>query len=651
MIDHEELFERVATVVCGKPVGMPGEQCFGLRGRRNPLCQDHGRCRLLEKTGEQLAYVHRCPNTNSYLKACPGAGKTEVVGLKAALEMHRDEWRHCGIGVLTFTNSAADVIRERVNQFVHGVSYPHYIGTVDSWLHGYLLNPFAHLLTGYRPAHGDSTVRIVEDSSQAPFLNSFRTRYQYSSRGRVCANQYYTDLENDAITLVSRKGQPSDARNRPSLKDWQVHDFKETKRKFWAAGFATHQDVEVICCMLLDSYAGIRDRLAGRFPLVIVDECQDLSWIQMYILDALRNSGASVHLVGDLNQAIYAFKEVYPEKVRRFVKDAGLVELSLSQNFRSVQPIVDLCGKLVDQGEVTGRVHTGEAPACVYFVYDKGNIHSLLSCFEDYLHSRSISVANSAVVARGYATVNRLRPASARVPSRNNIALAMAIHLWKSGGVQGIDESLKCIGRFVSLKFFPQQSADSRHHYCPETERSWRRWRLFLARTLDECMCHKAIADLSQTWRKWAELVRTHLERIVADVYDGVLPQRNRAFVFRAPGGLADTAVVDSLQTVQTPATASVRITTIHQVKGEAFDAVLLVSAPTKRGDGGHWLHWLEDIGSQGEHARFAYVASSRPRKLLAWAIPNQDRNPLEKLEEIGFVPAVTENESTTTAS
>ena len=56
-------------------------------------------------------------------------------------------------------------------------------------------------------------------------------------------------------------------------------------------------------------------------------------------------------------------------------------------------------------------------------------------------------------------------------------------------------------------------------------------------------------------------------------------------------------------------------------MKGETLDAILLVSALSRQGtQDGHWTQWLEDL--KAEAARLAYVASSRPRHLLAWAIP-----------------------------
>ncbi len=59
------------------------------------------------------------------------------------------------------------------------------------------------------------------------------------------------------------------------------------------------------------------------------------------------------------------------------------------------------------------------------------------------------------------------------------------------------------------------------------------------------------------------------------------------------------------------------------------------ISNPTRKGDGTHWSHWIGDKTS--EAARFAYVASSRPKYVLVWCV--KKLKPLEKteLESLGF--------------
>lgn len=179
MSDHLDKYENVAGVVCGKQKGIGHEDCYRSRKGGYPPCRGYGKCCLFEKSEEQLDFVLHPLETEAFLRACPGSGKTEVVGLMAAYAMRHQAWRHQGIAVLSFTNNAADVIRERVSRFAGKVAFPHYVGTFDSWLHGYLLNPHGHLITKFLGRDGDRSVRIVEHDSEAAFVKAFTCKTPY----------------------------------------------------------------------------------------------------------------------------------------------------------------------------------------------------------------------------------------------------------------------------------------------------------------------------------------------------------------------------------------------------------------------------------------------------------------------------------------
>lgn len=60
--------------------------------------------------------------------------------------------------------------------------YPHFVGTLDSWLHKYLAQPFAHLLTGYAGKGFDHSIRLVDEASSANWLSAFRCGFPYLCR-------------------------------------------------------------------------------------------------------------------------------------------------------------------------------------------------------------------------------------------------------------------------------------------------------------------------------------------------------------------------------------------------------------------------------------------------------------------------------------
>ena len=642
---HEEMVESVACKVCGKPPKLPPNECHRSFGRKRPLCNEHDKCRIFEKSEEQLTYV-LSPIQNLFLRACPGCGKTEVVGLKAAYEIQRWDKKPGGIAVLTFTNNATEVIRQRVNQFagIDKSSYPHFIGTIDSWLHGYIAHPFGFLLTQFKGRDGDYSIRVIDTSSSAGFLNTFRTRYGVGQRGRVFANQFFFDLETKKFIFASGDQALDRDRNSALLPDWQINDLRETKQRFLKGGFATYQDIEWLCYQILARNTEFTKNLSKRFPFIIVDECQDLSWIQLQILNKLKDQETILNFVGDLNQAIFEFKEVDPQKVEDFVTQGAFVELPLTSNYRSCQPIVDLCQKIVQGTNVTGEQASSLEQPCICVFYNAIGMSNLTVWFEEYLNQFSIDIKKSAIITRSWKNVSRLRPSGHRDINSHQKRLAMAIHLWKNGNIQSIEDSLKYLGRFFADKYFDNYSSISRHYYSPECVSSPMKWRIFLAQVLNHCLKNNSIKDLNQTWSAWAQCVRDQfgaLARACFHIIEETLtvpipPFRNLdGNSFRVPANIGTDQVEDTLLHSDAQQ-SSIRITTIHSVKGQTYDAVLVVSASSKQGTiDGHWTQWIEN--PRLEPARLSYVASSRPRQLLTWAIPQPTGDERKRIEALGF--------------
>lgn len=648
----DEKIEHFASCICGKPFNITSKQCHSSLGRANPLCSDYETCRIAEKSEEQLDYVLASIQNCVFLKACPGSGKTEVVGLKAAFEMTQWEKRPGGIAVLTFTNNAAKVIEKRVGQFagVGKIEYPHFIGTIDSWLHGYIAHPFAHDVTGYGGKDGDHSIRVIDSTSQAEFLNAFRTKYRIGNTGNPAANHYYYDIETEKYIFASGTQNVDRMRNSQNLEDWQVTDLKETKRRFEKAGFATYQDIERICFGLLTKPEFARI-LSRRFPFIIIDECQDLSWQQIQILDKLRVQGTTLHFVGDLNQAIYEFKKVVPEKVEKYTQEKKFNTLSLSENYRSCRPIADLCAKLVgDTGNISSNHISKQKYPCVCMIFKKNEIMKLPDWFSGYLNQLGIDKQHSAIVARSWTSVSRMRPAGNRKIRNYQEQLAMAVYLWKTGCRQATEDALKFFGRFVTEKFFPKQSTNARESYRPESVGSALTWRLFLATILSKCCQDTRLGDLQQLWPDWARATRDkmheHLSKsanmfgttLSGRVFSPLVARNKNGKslpVFSTPHGKSNEKVLSTLPS-NSFSQESLRITTIHNVKGETLEALMLVSSIDTRGTiDGHWTMWLDK--STSEATRLAYVASSRPRQLLIWAIPEPCDIELDKLKQIGF--------------
>lgn len=93
----EECQEQVAKVICDKSDEITCDECFRLSNGH--ICEGLDHCRISEKTEEQLKYVLSSAKKDTFLRACAGSGKTEVVGMKAAYEIKKWKERNKGIAV------------------------------------------------------------------------------------------------------------------------------------------------------------------------------------------------------------------------------------------------------------------------------------------------------------------------------------------------------------------------------------------------------------------------------------------------------------------------------------------------------------------------------------------------------------------------
>lgn len=189
-------------------------------------------------TNEQLLFILQPLDQGSVLSACPGSGKTQCVGVKLAF--HAAQWLNPskGIAVLSFTKIAATEIKERASLFSNekGISTSHFVGTIDSWIHSFLFNPFGHSVTGFEGHDGDFSHRLIQNDSRAPFLNHYTTVLTTGqSTTTVDILDFSLGTKNEPIWV----GQGE--KTFPSDEHWKL---KSNKEAFAKKGFVTYADIE-----------------------------------------------------------------------------------------------------------------------------------------------------------------------------------------------------------------------------------------------------------------------------------------------------------------------------------------------------------------------------------------------------------------------
>ena len=134
---------------------------------------------------EDAKNVIRCWHSTD-IAACPGSGKTTV--LLAKLKLLADRMplvNNAGVCVLSHTNVAVKEIKNRLSDYADKLlSYPNYIGTIQSFVDKFVTMPYLRNITG-------KSVQVVDDFTYAQhMLNRMQNNKGYSALKYVVNNNY-----------------------------------------------------------------------------------------------------------------------------------------------------------------------------------------------------------------------------------------------------------------------------------------------------------------------------------------------------------------------------------------------------------------------------------------------------------------------------
>ena len=176
----------------------------------------------------------------------------------------------------------------------------------------------------------------------------------------------------------------------------------------------------------------------------------------------------------------------------------------------------------------------------------------------------------------------------------------------------------------------------SSDYNCPQIVESELTWKLFLYRSILYLIDNGLKLDKCK-WTDWCKkfnviiVVLYKQPFVLPEIYEAL---ENTSLTVKSPSKKAATCI-SNYRLKNHSSNISFRKSTIHGVKGETHDATMLISNATRNGTGTHWSHWIGDKTS--EAARFAYVASSRPKHVLVWCVKKLNASDQKELESLGF--------------
>ena len=287
-----------------------------------------GKVDMEELTREQLSFLEA--EGRVIVRACPGSGKTYTVATK--LLSYLDNWDgyHQGVAVLSFTNVASEEIYKKaflLNKGIGKLGYPHYIGTVDSFI-----NEFIVLRYGYLKTHDKVRPLIaLSDNWKLPYRYWRKECYIKGCVDNIEKFQWGIDNK----FYKGREVVNCELHGKSPLLPCQQYKMMLMKKNV-----IFQNEVASFAYRLLKEYPMIATAIVERFPVIIIDEAQDTSEEQMAVFDLLIEAGLkSIFLVGDPDQAIYEWRNASAECFKNKIGIDSWKLIELTGNFRSSQHI------------------------------------------------------------------------------------------------------------------------------------------------------------------------------------------------------------------------------------------------------------------------------------------------------------------------
>lgn len=268
-----------------------------------------------------------------------GSGKTRVLTHRIAYLIEEKGVNPWNILAITFTNKAAEEIRQRVDSLVG-------IGAESIWVSTFH-SMCVRILRRYIDRLGyDNRFTIYDTDDQKTLMKE------------VCRK---TDIDTKRFKERMLLSVISSAKNEMILpEEFELNaggDFvqlkiakvyKEYEAQMRANNALDFDDLLVKTVQLLETQPDVRENYQERFRYIMVDEYQDTNTVQFRLVSLLAGKYRNLCVVGDDDQSIYKFRGANIRNILDFEKEFSDAKvIKLEQNYRSVGNVLEVANSVI----------------------------------------------------------------------------------------------------------------------------------------------------------------------------------------------------------------------------------------------------------------------------------------------------------------
>ncbi len=266
-----------------------------------------------------------------------GSGKTRVLTTRIAYLILEKGVLPARIMAITFTNKAAEEMKNRLNNLVGNV-YDMWVSTIHSMCVRILRRDIDKL--GY-----DKNFTIYDETDKDRALKRVIEGLGYETDKYLkIAKNAISAAKNDCVSPADFKVVNSRLRMVEELTAI-YEEYDKTLEKSNALDF---DDLLFRTYELFVNFPEVADYYAEKFQYIHIDEFQDTNKVQFSIAEILAKKHGNLFAVGDDDQSIYGFRGAKIENILSFENSfKGAKIYKLERNYRSTKKILELANCII----------------------------------------------------------------------------------------------------------------------------------------------------------------------------------------------------------------------------------------------------------------------------------------------------------------
>ena len=304
-----------------------------------------------------------------------GSGKTKVLTHKIAYLIQEKNIAPWNILAITFTNKAANEMKERIANLVGEQAKDLWMGTFHSIC--------VKILRSHIEKIGYESSFIIFDTSDQ------RTLIKRCIKELNLDDKMFTDrsVQSEISNAKNEMLEPDQylARNKGDFRKEKIAEVYSMYQKNLKENNAVDfDDIINFTIKILKENPEIADYYANKFQYVLVDEYQDTNKAQFTLVKLFAKNNGNITVVGDNDQGIYSFRGADISNILNFEKDfKGTKIIKLEQNYRCTGNILKIANSVIKNNETKYNKK-------LWTQNETGNLPKIYSASDEYDEGRYI---------------------------------------------------------------------------------------------------------------------------------------------------------------------------------------------------------------------------------------------------------------------